>query len=149
MLAIFLIIFLFIFTAAAIFIKKIKENSFKEKKVSFLLITQDCQDIIEGTILQIVRFCIYYPWCEIIVVDRYSKDDTYNILLRIAKKYSIHLIQNGPDEIKSFRIGKSMCTGKKICLIIIDENSSYKKIFAKIHNIKNELWKQDLYKTVI
>ncbi len=137
MLLISVFIFLMIFLTAVFFVKELKVNTLEEKKVSFLLITNNCQDIVEGTVLEIIRFCVYYPWCEIIIVDRYSYDDTYNILLHLAKKYSIHLIQDGPDEIMAFRIGKGMCIGKKICLVFIDRDSSYKTILKKLHTLKN------------
>lgn len=120
-----------------------------EAEISLLILTNNCQEIIEGAIKEIKSFCLLYPWCEVIIVDRFSEDDTWKILFRLAKKNNFRVMQDGPDELTAYTAGKKISSGERLYLLSIDGNSSYPKIKKRLENIKKDAWKQDYYNIVM
>ena len=140
---------LIIILALLIYLKYLAKQAPCLTEISLIILTDNCGEIVEGAIRELKSFYSLDPRCEIIIVDKFSEDDTWKIVSQLAKSYNYLLCQDGPDELTAYSTGKRMASGERVYLISINESSSYPKIKNKLDNIKRDMLKEDYYKIVM
>lgn len=130
-------IFLFVeittFLLLLIFVFFIKTQIKQKNTKAIVVVTRDCEEICEGILRELYFKLRNIGACNFIVIDRYSKDNTYKILNILAKKHNFQVIRDKKQDVQNF------VPTKEFEIIEINETTSYKKIFKNINEIRHSL----------